>query len=53
MLSVCRHLPLQFFKPDLKELGANLELTCFNTMELADIMLGKDVEFKEYRGGRR
>jgi ParB-like chromosome segregation protein Spo0J len=33
---------------DLKELGANLELTGFDPMELADIMLGKDVEFKEY-----
>ena len=33
---------------ELKELGANLELTGFNAMELADITLGKDVEFKEY-----
>jgi ParB family transcriptional regulator, chromosome partitioning protein len=33
---------------DLKELGANLELTGFDAMELADIMMGKDVEFKEY-----
>jgi ParB-like chromosome segregation protein Spo0J len=33
---------------DLKELGTNLELTGFDAMELADIMLGKDVEFKEY-----
>ena len=33
---------------DLKELGANLDLTGFDAMELADIMLGKDVEFKEY-----
>ena len=33
---------------DLKELGADLELTGFDPMELADIMLGKDVEFKEY-----
>ena len=33
---------------DLKELGANLELTGFDAMELADILLGKDVEFKEY-----
>ena len=33
---------------DLKELGANLELVGFDAMELADIMLGKDVEFKEY-----
>jgi len=33
---------------ELKELGANLELTGFDAMELADIMLGKDVEFKEY-----
>jgi ParB-like chromosome segregation protein Spo0J len=33
---------------ELKELGANLELTGFDAMELADIMLGKDVEFKEF-----
>ena len=33
---------------DLKELGADLELTGFDPMELADIMLGKDVEFREY-----
>jgi ParB-like chromosome segregation protein Spo0J len=33
---------------DLKELGADLELTGFDAIELADIMLGKDVEFKEY-----
>ena len=33
---------------DLKELGANLELTGFDAMGLADIMLGKDVSFKEY-----
>jgi ParB-like chromosome segregation protein Spo0J len=33
---------------DLKELGADLELTGFDAMELADIMLGKDVEFKEF-----
>jgi ParB-like chromosome segregation protein Spo0J len=33
---------------DLKEMGANLQLIGFDTMELADIMLGKDVEFKEY-----
>ena len=33
---------------DLKELGANLQLIGFDAMELADIMLGKDVEFKEY-----
>jgi ParB-like chromosome segregation protein Spo0J len=33
---------------DLKELGANLELIGFNPMEIADITLGKDVEFKEY-----
>jgi ParB-like chromosome segregation protein Spo0J len=33
---------------DLKKLGADLELTGFDAMELADIMLGKDVEFKEY-----
>ncbi len=33
---------------DLKELGANLELLGFDPMEIADITLGKDVEFKEY-----
>ena len=33
---------------DLKEMGANLQLVGFDAMELADIMLGKDVEFKEY-----
>jgi hypothetical protein len=33
---------------ELKELGANLELTGFDAMELADIMLGKDVSFREY-----
>jgi ParB-like chromosome segregation protein Spo0J len=33
---------------DLKEMGANLGLVGFDAMELADIMLGKDVEFKEY-----
>ena len=33
---------------DLKALGANLELTGFDLMELADITLGKDVNFKEY-----
>jgi ParB-like chromosome segregation protein Spo0J len=33
---------------DLKEMGTNLELVGFDAMELADIMLGKDVEFKEY-----
>ena len=33
---------------DLKELGANLELIGFDAMELADIMLGKDISFKEY-----
>ena len=33
---------------ELKELGANLELLGFNPMEIADITLGKDVEFKEY-----
>ncbi len=33
---------------ELKELGANLELTGFNPMEPADITLGMDVEFKEY-----
>jgi len=34
----------------LKEPGADLELTGFDAMELAGIMLGKDVEFKEYDG---
>jgi len=33
---------------DLKELGANMELTGFDAIEVADIMLGKDVSFKEY-----
>jgi hypothetical protein len=33
---------------ELKELGANLQVTGLDAMELADIMLGKDVEFKEY-----
>ena len=33
---------------ELKELGVNLTLTGFNPMELADITLGRDVEFKEY-----
>jgi len=33
---------------DLKALGANLELTGFDLMELADITLGKDVNFKEF-----
>jgi ParB-like chromosome segregation protein Spo0J len=33
---------------DLKELGIDLELIGFDAMELADIMLGEDVEFKEY-----
>jgi ParB-like chromosome segregation protein Spo0J len=33
---------------ELKELGANLQVTGFDQMELADIMLGRDVEFKEY-----
>jgi ParB-like chromosome segregation protein Spo0J len=32
----------------LKELGSDLELTGFDSMELADVMLGRDVEFKEY-----
>jgi ParB-like chromosome segregation protein Spo0J len=32
----------------LKELGADLQLTGFDVTELADIMLGKDVEFKEF-----
>ena len=33
---------------DLKKLGANLELLGFNPMEIADITLGKYVDFKEY-----
>ncbi len=33
---------------DLKELGANLELLGFDPMEIADITLGKDVDFREY-----
>ncbi len=33
---------------ELKELGANLQVIGFDAMELADIMLGKDVEFKEF-----
>ena len=33
---------------ELKEMGANLALLGFNPMEIADITLGKDVEFKEY-----
>jgi hypothetical protein len=33
---------------DLKALGANLELTGFDLMELADITLGKDINFKEF-----
>jgi ParB-like chromosome segregation protein Spo0J len=33
---------------DLKEMGANLQLIGFDAMELADIMMGKDIEFKEY-----
>jgi hypothetical protein len=33
---------------ELKELGANLQVIGFDQMELADIMLGKDVEFKEF-----
>jgi len=33
---------------ELKELGANLELLGFDPMEIADITLGKDVNFKEY-----
>jgi ParB-like chromosome segregation protein Spo0J len=39
-------LPLEL--TELKELGANLEFLGFNPMEIADITLGKDVEFKEY-----
>jgi len=41
----------EFLRPeltDLKELGANLELLGFDPMEIADITLGRDVEFKEY-----
>jgi ParB-like chromosome segregation protein Spo0J len=33
---------------ELKELGADLDLTGFDPMEIADITLGKDVDFKEY-----
>ena len=33
---------------ELKEMGANLQLVGFDAMELADIMLGKDIKFKEY-----
>jgi ParB-like chromosome segregation protein Spo0J len=33
---------------ELKELGANLQVIGFDQMEMADIMLGKDVEFKEF-----
>jgi ParB-like chromosome segregation protein Spo0J len=33
---------------ELRELGADLKLTGFDATELACIMLGKDVEFKEY-----
>jgi ParB-like chromosome segregation protein Spo0J len=33
---------------ELKDLGADLALTGFNPMELADITLGRDVEFKKY-----
>ena len=33
---------------ELKELGVDLQLIGFDQMELADIMLGKDVEFKEF-----
>jgi len=33
---------------ELKELGANLELIGFDPAEIANITLGKDVEFKEY-----
>ena len=33
---------------ELKELGADLELIGFDPMEIADITLGKDVEFRDY-----
>lgn len=33
---------------ELKELGVDLPLIGFDQMELADIMMGKNVEFKEY-----
>ena len=33
---------------ELKDLGADLALTGFSPMEVADITLGRDVEFKEY-----
>ena len=33
---------------ELEDLGADIALTGFNPMELADITLGRDVEFKEY-----
>jgi hypothetical protein len=32
----------------MEELEVDLQLTGFDPMELADIMLGRDVEFKEY-----
>jgi len=33
---------------ELKELGADLALTGFDPVEIADITLGRDVEFREY-----
>jgi ParB-like chromosome segregation protein Spo0J len=45
---VCNEELLRLGLTYLKELGANLELTGFATMELADIMLGKDIGFKVY-----
>ncbi len=33
---------------DLKALGANLDLTAFDLMEVADVTLGKDINFKEF-----
>jgi hypothetical protein len=33
---------------NVKELGADLERTGFDAMEMADILQGKDVEFKGY-----
>jgi len=40
--------PLRLELTDLKELGADLERTGFDAMEMADIIRGKDVEFKGY-----
>jgi len=33
---------------DLEALGANLVLTAFDLMEVADVTLGKDINFKEF-----